>query len=105
MQGRRTPACQRPCRAQRRVSASSATVEAPAATNQVLIIHASLFLLGSLQTRRQAWGTQHGVVMTVQTQNREEEPLLLRALNGEKVERPPVWMMRQAGRYMKVRGC
>lgn len=31
----------------------------------------------------------------------KDTPLLIKALKNEAIERPPVWLMRQAGRYMK----
>ena len=34
-----------------------------------------------------------------------QDPLLLRAARGEVVESVPVWMMRQAGRHIKVSEC
>jgi uroporphyrinogen decarboxylase len=33
--------------------------------------------------------------------SKTQDPLLIRAAKGEKTERVPVWMMRQAGRHMK----
>ncbi len=51
------------------------------------------------KSRRIGKVTTRGAPCVVRASS-DKDPILLRAARGEQVERPPVWLMRQAGRYM-----
>lgn len=58
--------------------------------------HSSIFSGGALGTSPR---TTHCCRSTIRCQA-QADPLLLRVARGEQAERTPVWLMRQAGRYM-----
>ncbi len=70
----------------------------------VLVLYAYLAcvhaFLPSTPSSATASSRLHALHMS--THGDKQEPVLLRAARGEKTERVPVWMMRQAGRHMQV---
>lgn len=59
------------------------------------------YFLWAIKKGRKGKGDHKGRPYAVPNDNYMRDSLLIKAAFSEKTERPPVWMMRQAGRFMK----